>query len=178
MLQADGLAVHFGAIKAVDGVDLVIERGEIHGVIGPNGAGKSTFIDALSGRVRPTRGRVLMAGADVTRRSSRWRRRHGMGRSFQRTSVFPTLTVRSQLDLVARHLAEPDLGQVVAALELGGLLDRVCGTIAYGDQRRVDLALALLGRPEVLLLDEPAAGLTADETQRLVEHVAELVLQS
>jgi branched-chain amino acid transport system ATP-binding protein len=174
LLVTDNLSVSYGAVRAVNGVSLAVEAGSIHGIIGPNGAGKSTFIDAVSGRVRPSEGTVRFRDQDITKRSVPWRRHAGLGRSFQRTSVFPSLTVRKQLQLVASKVGEADLGEIVEQLEITALLDRPCGVIAYGDQRRVDLALAMLGRPDLLLLDEPAAGLTAFETQRLVDHVAQL----
>lgn len=171
LLQTTGLTVAYGAVRAIDGVDLTIEQGTIHGVIGPNGAGKSTLMDALSGRVRPSEGSVMLRGTDITRRSPVWRRRNGIARSFQRTSVFPTMTVGEQIGLVGELRDDPDVGQIVEHLGLAHLLDVPCETIAYGDQRRVDLALALIGRPELLLLDEPAAGLSAEETDQLVDHI-------
>jgi branched-chain amino acid transport system ATP-binding protein len=171
---AQGLSVRYGALRALDGVDITLEPGTVHGVIGPNGAGKSTFIDALSGRRRPTAGTVTYDGADITRRTVRWRRRHGISRSFQRTSVFGSMTVGDQLELVARRNAEPDLARIVDTLGLGPVVDEVCSEIAYGTQRSVDLAIALVGRPRVVLLDEPCAGLVHDESVRLLDHVRRL----
>jgi branched-chain amino acid transport system ATP-binding protein len=174
VFEGQGLGVRYGAVAALQGVDIVLEPGVVHGVIGPNGAGKSTFIDALSGRRRPSQGRVLLDGADITRRSARWRRGHGVSRSFQRTSVFASMTVGDQLDLVARKNHEPDLAGIVSTLGLEPLLGRVCSEIAYGTQRSVDLALALIGQPRVVLLDEPCAGLVADESARMLDHIRQL----
>lgn len=174
ILSTESVTVRYGALVAVDGVDFTLRAGSIHGVIGPNGAGKSTFIDALSGRVRPTSGRIELDGAEITRRSPAWRRRHGLARSFQRTSVFPALTVGQQLDLVAWRTNEPDVSEVVEALSLEEFLGVRCDVISYGDQRRVDVALALLGRPRVLLLDEPAAGLSTSDSDALLAHVTQL----
>jgi branched-chain amino acid transport system ATP-binding protein len=174
VFEARGLSVRYGAVQANSDVDIVLEPGKVHGVIGPNGAGKSTFIDALSGRIRPSAGRVLLDGADITRRPVRWRRAHGISRSFQRTSIFASMTVGEQLDLVARRNAEPDLPGIVATLGLDGVTGQICGDIAYGTQRSVDLAIALIGRPRVVLLDEPCAGLVADEAERMLRHVREL----
>jgi branched-chain amino acid transport system ATP-binding protein len=149
----------------------------LHGIIGPNGAGTSTLMDAITGRRKPTRGRVLVDGEDITDRPIAWRRKRGMSRSFQRTSIFPGLTVREQLELVASQLAEPDLDQIIDAFELRAALDEIADSIAYGDQRRVDIALAMIGRPQLMLLDEPAAGLSTTETISLFEHLTVLVRQ-
>ncbi|MFO1218706.1 MAG: ATP-binding cassette domain-containing protein [Burkholderiaceae bacterium] len=176
MLRVQDLSVSYGSVQALEGVDMeVARRGVLHGIIGPNGAGKSTLMDAITGRRKPTRGRVFVDGQDITERSVRWRRRAGMSRSFQRTSIFPGLTVREQLDLVASQLGEPDLAEIIDAFELRGALDEVADTIAYGDQRRVDIALAMVGKPTLMLLDEPAAGLSTTETVALFEHLTTLV---
>jgi len=178
MLKVEDLSVSYGSVQALDGVFLeVAERGVLHGIIGPNGAGKSTLMDAITGRRRPTRGRVFVEGRDITERSVAWRRRAGMSRSFQRTSIFPGLTVREQLELVASELGEPDLDEIVDAFELRAALDEVADSIAYGDQRRVDIALAMVGKPSLMLLDEPAAGLSTAETVSLFEHLRKLVRQ-
>ncbi len=174
VFEARGLSVRYGAVQANTDIDIALEPGTVHGVIGPNGAGKSTFIDALSGRIRPSSGTVLLDGEDITRRSVRWRRAHGVSRSFQRTSVFASMSVGEQLDLVARKNAEPDLPGIVSTLGLDDVTDQVCGDIAYGTQRSVDLAIALIGRPRVVLLDEPCAGLVADEAAKMLRHVREL----
>ena len=176
MLRIEDLSVSYGSVQALDGVNLeVAERGVLHDIIGPNGAGKSTLMDAITGRRRPTRGRVLVDGQDITQRSVTWRRRAGMSRSFQRTSIFPGLSVREQLELVASQLHEPDLGEIVDAFELRAALDQPADSIAYGDQRRVDIALAMIGKPSLMLLDEPAAGLSTTETVALFEHLVRLV---
>lgn len=175
MLRVEDLSVSYGSLKALEGVSFEVARpGELHGIIGPNGAGKSTLMDAVTGRRRPTRGRVLLEGKDVTHRSAIWRRKHGMARSFQRTSIFAGLRVGEQLELVATQLGERNLAQIVNTLQLGAVYDSVAETIAYGDQRRVDIALALIGNPRVLLLDEPAAGLSTTETMALFEHLSSI----
>jgi branched-chain amino acid transport system ATP-binding protein len=174
IFEATGLTVRYGALTALSDVDIALEPGVVHGVIGPNGAGKSTFIDALSGRRRPSVGTVRLEGEDITRRTARWRRGHGVARSFQRTSVFGSMTVRTQLEMVARRNDEPDLDEIIATLGLEDVQDRVCSEIAYGTQRSVDLAIALIGRPRVVLLDEPCAGLVADESVRMLQHVRTL----
>lgn len=171
ILEASQVTLRYGSVTAVDAVDLAVEAGELHGVIGPNGAGKSSFMDALSGRRRLSHGTVRLAGEDITRRSVIWRRRNGMSRSFQRTSVFGSMTVRAQLEFVARRTTEPDLDSVVTALQLEPLLGETCRNVSYGDQRSVDIAMALIGQPKVVLLDEPGAGLTAEECVRMFDHI-------
>ncbi len=176
MLRVEDLCLYYGNLRALDGVDFHLSKGgRIHGIIGPNGAGKSTLMDVISGRRRATHGRVRFRGQDVGAYSPAARRRLGISRSFQRTSIFPTLTVIEQLELVAARVGGDDIETVIAALELSRVRNERAETIAYGDQRRVDVALALLGNPRLLLLDEPAAGLSRTETTALFEHVAALV---
>jgi branched-chain amino acid transport system ATP-binding protein len=176
MLRIEDLSVSYGSVKALDRVNLeVSQRGVLHGVIGPNGAGKSTLMDAITGRCKPTLGRVFMNGIDITARPIEWRRRAGMSRSFQRTSIFPGISVGQQLEMVALHLGEKDLPSIVDTLELNDMYDLMADSIAYGDQRRVDIALALLGQPSLMLLDEPAAGLSTAETVKLFEHLLAVV---
>jgi branched-chain amino acid transport system ATP-binding protein len=176
MLRIEQLSVNYGSLRALTKVDLEVRgEGVLHGIIGPNGAGKSTLLDAICGRRRPSAGVVRYCEEDITRRSVTWRRRHGMARSFQRTSIFQNLTVREQLDLVAQHLGDDRLDDVIEVMDLGGYLDQKAGRIAYGVQRRVDVALALIGRPRLLLMDEPGAGLSAAETLHLFEHLRDLV---
>src|SRR5271157_5658378 len=120
MLKIENLTVSYGPLQALSEIDLELGgEGSLHGVIGPNGAGKSTLLDAVSGRRRPTAGTVRYRGQDITRRSVAWRRRHGMARSFQRTSIFQDLTVDEQLRLVARHLGDDRLDDVVQVMDLG-----------------------------------------------------------
>jgi branched-chain amino acid transport system ATP-binding protein len=174
VLEATGVTLRYGAVAAVDGVDIAVEPGMLHGVIGPNGAGKSSFMDALSGRRRLSAGKVVLDGEDITRRPVAWRRLHGMARSFQKTSVFNSMTVRAQLEMVARRTKEQDLDSVVAALDLRPYLDVPCNAISYGLQRSVDIAMALIGRPHVVLLDEPGAGLSHEESVRMLDHIRAL----
>jgi branched-chain amino acid transport system ATP-binding protein len=176
MLAIEKLSMSYGRVQALCEVDLEINGdGVLHGIIGPNGAGKSTLLDAVCGRRRPTGGAVRYRGEDITRRSVAWRRRHGMARSFQRTSIFQNLTVHEQLSLVARHLNDERFDDVIHVMDLADYLDQKAGRIAYGVQRRVDVALALIGRPQLLLMDEPGAGLSAIETLRLFQHLRDLV---
>ena len=176
MLRVEDLSVTYGSVRALDSVTLEVRRrGALHGIIGPNGAGKSTLMDAITGRRRPTCGRVFVNGRDITALSVARRRQLGMSRSFQRTSIFPGIRVGEQLELVASHLGEQDLVGLVETLGLARVYDEVADKIAYGDQRRVDIALALVGQPSLMLLDEPAAGLSTAETITLFEHLAAVV---
>jgi branched-chain amino acid transport system ATP-binding protein len=164
-LEAKGLSVRYGGVTAVSGVSLQLHAGEIRGLIGPNGAGKSTFIDALSGRRATSGGSVHLQGQDVSQMDVVERRLLGLSRSFQRTSIFPEMRIGDQIALAASKLAdaEPD--------KLAG---KVANQIGYGDQRRLDIALALVGRPSVLLLDEPMAGLSIEESMNLAGHLRNL----
>jgi branched-chain amino acid transport system ATP-binding protein len=174
VLEATGVTLRYGAVTAVDDVNISVAPGILHGVIGPNGAGKSSFMDALSGRRKLSSGTVRLGGEDITKRSVTWRRRNGMARSFQKTSVFGAMTVRTQLDMVGRKTGEDDMDGVIDALSLRPYLDEVCSSIAYGHQRRVDIAMALLGRPHVVLLDEPGAGLSVEESVQMFDHIRAL----
>ena len=178
VLQADDVAIHYGGVKAVDGVCLTLERGQIRGLIGPNGAGKSTVIDAITGRRKLTRGRVQLSGEDVTALDVVERRRRGLSRSFQRTSVFGRMPVRRQVELASHkmHVSDSaaDADDVLQELGLDALGDVTAADLGYGEQRRLDLALALVGRPSVLLLDEPMAGLSVKESMDLAQHLKAL----
>ncbi len=173
-LEGIGLTRRFGGFVALDGVDIAVKRGEIRGLIGPNGAGKSTLIDVLSGRAKNRGGRVLLNGEDVSDLTPQHRRKRGMARSFQRTNIFPELTVEQQLRVASWAVADADIAEVMSELNLVELAGLPAGDISYGDQRRLDLALSLVGRPSVLLLDEPAAGLTMQESFELARILRDL----
>ncbi len=178
VLQTEDVAIHYGGVKALDGVELTLERGQIRGLIGPNGAGKSTVIDAITGRRRLTRGRVRLRGEDVSAFGVVERRQRGLSRSFQRTSVFAQMPVRKQVVLASEMAGTPDAAadadDVLHELALGALGDVTAADLGYGEQRRLDLALALVGRPTVLLLDEPMAGLSVQESLDLAQHLKAL----
>lgn len=174
MLQTVDVSRRYGGFAALDGVNLSVAAGSIHGLIGPNGAGKSTLIDVLSGRADQWDGSVLLDGENVSRLSIQQRRSRGLARSFQRTSIFPNLGVRTQLELAARTSTVANLDTVIEQLSLAHLGDRLAADLSYGDQRRLDLALAMIGAPRVLLLDEPAAGLTRAESLALAGLLRDL----
>jgi len=170
LFQCRDISKNYGGVQAVQGIHLTLEPGRIHGLIGPNGAGKSTFIDVVSGRTKGG-GQVLLQGHDITALSPRERRLAGVARSFQRTSILPALTVRGQLELAAHRVDDARLDALIDMLGLRPVLDELAEDISYGQQRLVDLALALIGRPQVLLLDEPAAGLSVAESFKLAAHL-------
>lgn len=169
------LSRRFGGFTALDAVDIGVKRGEIRGLIGPNGAGKSTLIDVLSGRATNWGGSVRLNGEDVSRWTPQQRRKRGMARSFQRTNIFPDLSVEQQLRIASWAVEGAEIDEVMTEFGLVELAGMPAAEISYGDQRRLDLALALVGRPSVLLLDEPAAGLTMEESLGLARILRDLV---
>ncbi len=178
VLQAEDVAIHYGGVKALDGVGITLEKGQIRGLIGPNGAGKSTVIDAITGRRKLTRGTVLLDGEDVSHMGAVERRLRGLSRSFQRTSIFGGMTVRQQVELASYKMgvqdSAADADAVLKELDLDRLSHAVAEDLGYGEQRRLDLALALVGRPKLLMLDEPMAGLSVKESQDLAQHLKAL----
>ncbi|MEU1328869.1 ABC transporter ATP-binding protein [Streptomyces sp. NPDC005865] len=198
-LLVEEVDVHFGGIRALDGVGLAVRPGEICGLIGPNGAGKTTLFDVVSGIRRPDRGRVLVDGRDVTRRSPAWRARHGMRRTFQRQQLFGQLTVADHCvvtqewrggggGFAADLLAAPTrrthearrrerAAEVLRACGIDALAGQYAGALPVGQARMVELARAVADPPGVLLLDEPASGMTADERRRLSDVVRRLAAE-
>lgn len=174
-LQGIKLTRQFGGFFALRDVDISIPAGEIRGLIGPNGAGKSTLIDVLSGRSTRSQGSVLMDGQEIHQCTPQERRRLGLARSFQRTSIFTNRTVRDQLELASHWKNDDNVQEVMDQLDLKQHQNQVASHLSYGHQRRLDLALALIGKPQVLLLDEPAAGLTMQESLRLAQLLRDLV---
>jgi len=167
-----------GGVKALDGVVITLEKGQIRGLIGPNGAGKSTVIDAITGRRRLTRGKVVLDGQDVTPLGAVERRRLGLSRSFQRTSIFGGMSVLEQVELASYKMGVKDSASdayaVLEELNLDHLTHLYAENLGYGEQRRLDLALALVGRPKLLMLDEPMAGLSVKESLDLADHLKAL----
>ncbi|HVJ60969.1 MAG TPA: ABC transporter ATP-binding protein [Burkholderiaceae bacterium] len=190
LLAAESVSRRFGGLVAVDQVSLQLVRGAVHAVIGTNGAGKSTLINVLSGELAPTGGRVTLLGADATRWSQPRRAQAGLGRSYQRTTIFPTFTVRENCRLAAQaRLQRPwAIGSAAkscttstaaadAALERAGLTAeaaRIAGALSHGAKRQLEIAMCLATAPQVLLLDEPLAGMGAEETDRMLLLLARL----
>ena len=173
ILEGINLTRRYGGFFALSEVSIKLQRGEIHGLIGANGAGKSTLMDALSGR-GITSGTVLLDGIDIGKLDARKRRHAGLARSFQKTSIFPDLSVGEQIRLAARAAEIDNADEVMDEMLLTHLANRRAADISYGDQRHLDLALALAGRPKVLLLDEPAAGLTIEASMKLASLLRNL----
>ncbi len=173
-IEGEGLTRRYGGFTALDAVRIAVPNGEIRGLIGPNGAGKSTLIDVLSGRADNWQGTVRLRGADISRMSPQERRRAGLTRSFQRTNIFPELTVGEQLEVASWNAETPNVDEVLKEMGLAGIAHMRAADVSYGDRRRLDLALALIGRPTVLLLDEPAAGLSMRESLALAELLRDL----
>jgi len=185
LLAVRGLRKRFGGLVATDGVDLEVAEGETLAIIGPNGAGKTTLIGQLSGDLRPDAGSIRFAGADVTALPAAARSHRGLARSFQITSIFRDFSALDNVALaVQAHAghsfrfwrparAEAALREPAAAIleqvGLGPRADVVAGTLAHGEQRQLEIAMALATRPRLLLLDEPVAGMGLDESQRMVQ---------
>ncbi|RAY17084.1 ABC transporter ATP-binding protein [Actinomadura craniellae] len=170
-LQVSGVTVDFGGHRALDGVALTAAPGRVTGLIGPNGAGKSTLFDVVSGLRRPSSGRVHLAGRDVTRLGPARRARHGLARTFQRLELFGRLSVRDNLLVAAelgpqRRHADRVVTEILDRLGLAKIADQHADTLSTGVARLVEVGRALAVRPTLLLLDEPAAGQDAEETER------------
>ncbi|MEU6352564.1 ABC transporter ATP-binding protein [Streptomyces sp. NPDC047072] len=171
LLEVSGVTVAFGGNRALDGVGLSAERGRITGLIGPNGAGKSTLFDVVSGLRRPSSGRVVLGGRDVTRYGPARRSRHGLARTFQRLELFGRLSVRDNLLVAAelgpsRRRAGSVADDLLKRLGLAEIADASADTLPTGVARLVEVGRALAVRPGLLLLDEPAAGQDGEETER------------
>ena len=190
LLEVVDLHRSFGGVAAVAGVSLEVRPGEIHAVIGPNGAGKTTLISLLAGELRPDRGRIRLAGRDLTGRPAHARARLGLARSFQITSLLPEMRAIDNVALavLARRggsfrcwrpaRRDPALaGPALAALERVGLAhaaEERAGAISHGEHRQLEIAMTLAAEPELLLLDEPMAGMSAEESRRMTAILAGL----
>ena len=185
LLSVRGLRKRFGGLVATDGVDLDVAAGETLAIIGPNGAGKTTLIAQLSGDLAPDAGAIRFAGEDVTALGAPARSHRGLARSFQVTSIFREFSALDNVALAVqahaghsfrfwraaraeRALREP-AREVLARVGLAGRAEVVAGALAHGEQRQLEIAMALATRPRLLLLDEPVAGMGIDESQRMVQ---------
>jgi branched-chain amino acid transport system ATP-binding protein len=170
-LSATGLSKSFDGFRAVDGVDLEVTSGEVVAMIGPNGAGKSTCFNLIGGQLRPDAGRVRIDDADITALPPRLRARRGLGRTFQVAQVFASMSARENLAIVAGS----DPAGLLDRVGIADQADRLAATMAYGDVKRLELALALATRPRVLLMDEPTAGMAPAERRALMTLIGDLV---
>ena len=188
-IRLRSVAVAFGGLLALRGIDLDIAHGERLAILGPNGAGKSTLFNVIAGDITPTRGTVMIKGVDCTARPSRHRPRMGVARTYQKARAFDGLTVRDNLYLALaghrrRHRAlwrsstdrrmRDEAGRVAEAVWLADQVDDPAGGLAHGQKRQLELGMALAAEPDVLLLDEPASGLSRGERVRLIELLESL----
>lgn len=191
ILSTGGLVMAYGGFRALDGVDLTVRRGSVHAVIGPNGAGKTTLFHCLTGELRPTSGKVLFDGHEITRDPAYKRVGIGMGRSFQITSLFQSLSARENLRLAAQgrdgnralafwhsaykrrqHMQLAD--KILTRLELGPRADLPAGELSHGQQRVLEVGMALAAQPRMLLLDEPTSGMGVDDIPVMTRLINEL----
>ena len=190
-LSVRGLTRRFGGLVAVNEVNLDLHQGEVHAVIGTNGAGKSTLINMLSGEIAVSSGSIALEGHDVTRMPQPLRAKAGIGRSYQRTTIFPEFTVLENCRLTAQAQAQPrpwriwesaqhcaaSMQLAQSALKRAGLAqhaERIAGSLSHGAKRQLEVAMCLATAPRVLLLDEPLAGMGAEETERMLVLLQEL----
>lgn len=185
IMQVQNLVKHYGALAATNDLSMTLRAGELHGVIGPNGAGKTTFIHQLAGEVMPDQGQIFLDGIDITRSSVNERALSGIGRSYQITSVFKDFSVLENVMLAVqarqgssfrfwsiacndKRLSEP-AHDALCQVQLSHAATRRAGALGYGEMRQLEIAMTLAMRPRVLLLDEPMAGMSQQESARLVE---------
>jgi branched-chain amino acid transport system ATP-binding protein len=190
ILQVRGLSKHFGGLAAVDNVSLDVGVGELHAVIGPNGAGKTTLINVLSGDLSPSAGSVLFRGTEMAHLAPERRSRLGVGRSYQKVNIFPAFSALENCRLAAQSREprplnwlrdamsyESVLENARRTLAAVGLADRaavMAATLSHGEQRQLEIAMSLATDPKLLLLDEPLAGMGAEETLNMVKLIGEL----
>ena len=188
LLSVENLSKSYGGVHAVRGVSFALRAGEILALIGPNGAGKSTCFDMLNGQNIPDSGRINLLGQDTTGKKPRAIWRLGVGRTFQITATFPTMTVREnvQVALVSydRQLfnlwastpkvAQAEANRLLELVGMSGFAERPCGELAYGDLKRLELAVALANQPKLLLMDEPTAGMAPRERIELMRLTAQI----
>lgn len=192
MLELNGLSKHFGGVRAVDGVNLKVGRGDIVGLIGPNGSGKSTIVNLICGLFPPTAGTVLLDGKEITSLPTHVRVGMGVARTFQNIRLFGQLSVWQNLwvaqnsdqqrkdgSFLRRWLGAPgssraEIDRTLEFFSLAGKRDELAANLSFGEQRRLEMARALAANPSLLLLDEPAAGMNAEEIEQLDERIRTL----
>jgi branched-chain amino acid transport system ATP-binding protein len=190
LLEVEALQKRFGGVVATDGVSLTVERGELHALIGPNGAGKTTLVHQLSGALAPDAGRIVFDGIDVTRRAFHERVRLGLARSYQITSIFRRFSVIDNIVLAVQARSGSSLAfwrprsaetalfdearRLIDQVGLGGRERALAGNLAHGEQRQLEVGLALATDAKLLLLDEPMAGQGPEESERMISLIERL----
>ncbi len=193
LLEVHDVSKHFGAIYALNSASLAVYAGEVHALIGPNGAGKTTLIHVLSGVLKPDAGKVVFDGQDLARKPMHSRAALGLARSYQITNIFPRLTVLDNVTIAVQARARDwgtsfrfwkpfsvdaaivaEANELLEQVSLVGLAGRRAGQLSHGEQRCLEVALALASRPRLLLLDEPMAGMGPEESERMVALIGHL----
>lgn len=192
VLTVSNLAKAYGGVRAVDGVSFTVEAGERVALIGPNGAGKTTLFNSINGQIRPDAGTVAVSGTDITGLSPHRVWRHGVGRTFQITATFISMTVLENVQVALtthhgrarsvvralRHQFHEDARDLIAKVGLANEADRAVSELPYGDLKRLELAVALTNAPSLLLMDEPTAGMAGDGRGAMMDLVDQLVAEA
>ena len=196
ILELDNVSLRFGGIRAMTDVSCQVHAGELYSIIGPNGAGKTSTLNCISGRYRPTSGRILHKGRDITALGPRKRADLGIGRTFQNLALFSGMTVLDNIMIGRHHLMRSGLArgmvywiggarqeeaqhraaveEIIDFLEIQGIRNEHAGTLSYGLRKRVELARAIALKPEVILLDEPMAGMNLEEKEDMARYIVDL----
>jgi branched-chain amino acid transport system ATP-binding protein len=196
ILEAEGISLRFGGVRALTDVSFRVRPGEIFSIIGPNGAGKTSMVNCVSGRYRPTEGRIRFAGQDITRLPTRKRAAIGIGRTFQNLALFGHMTVLDNIMVGRHHLLRRgflpgmvywlggaqreeiahrrEVEEIIDFLEIQHVRKAVAGTLSYGLRKRVELARAMALKPRLILLDEPMAGMNLEEKEDMARYILDL----
>ena len=193
LLECRGLVRRFGALVAVDGIDLAVEPGEIRAVIGPNGAGKSTVFNLITSVLKPSAGQVIFAGEDITGMPVHEVAQKGIARTFQLCHIFPALTVRENVRIAAQardgrrwqflgggrlfNRSTSAADEAIARMRLTRMADATAAMLSHGDQRLLEIAMAIAQNPRLLMLDEPTQGLSIEETGRAVQILKDMLME-
>jgi len=196
ILAAEGISLRFGGVRALTDVGFQVRQGEVFSIIGPNGAGKTSMVNCISGRYRPTEGKISFRGTDITRLPTRKRAAIGIGRTFQNLALFGHMTVLDNIMVGRHHLLRSgflrgmpywftgaqreeiahrrDVEEIIDFLEIQHVRKAIAGTLSYGLRKRVELARAMALRPQLILLDEPMAGMNLEEKEDMARFILDL----
>jgi branched-chain amino acid transport system ATP-binding protein len=188
ILETEAVTKTFGGLRAVDGVSIQIEEGELTSIIGPNGAGKTTLFNLLTGKLHPDSGRIRFEGQDISGLPPHEICHKGIGRSFQRINIFPRLSVFDNVQVAVlsgqkrsrnlftpvKNLAREETNEILESVGFGDKQEVLGGLLAHGDQKRLEIGIALANKPKLLLLDEPTAGMSPDETEKTMRFIQKL----